>query len=331
MSQINVSVAMCTCNGAQYVAEQVLSILAQTRLPDEVIVFDDASDDDTVSIIETLWRARPGRAPTLHLRRNPQRLGVVRNFESALAACGGDLIALSDQDDRWHPQRLELMTRHFQQDPHLLLLHTNARIIDGEGQDSGHTLFDALQATESELMAIESGRGWEPLLSRNLVTGATAVLRSQLRDVAVPVPAGWLHDEWLGMVAALLGGLRVEPTCLIDYRQHGKNQVGARRATLLELARRAASDRADWHAKVALRARELAARAQLLNPPIPSHVLTSIQEKDAHHAVRAALPAARVARLLPIWNEWRTGRYLRFGRGVQGVLRDVLQPGRDAH
>jgi len=320
-----ISVAMCTCNGAAYIAEQVCSILAQTTMPSEVLVCDDASEDSTVCIIEDIWRAQPAPVPRLKIIRNAIRLGVVRNFEQALAACAGDLIALSDQDDRWDPLRLATMARHFALDPQLLVLHSDATIIDAGGREKGYTLFEALAAKESELRAIELGRGWEPLLNRNLVTGATTVLRRELRDAALPVPAGWLHDEWLGMIAALLGGLGVERRCLTFYRQHGSNQVGAKRETMAELFARAFSSRADWHVNRWRRAAELTARAPALGPTVPQVALKAIKEKEAHHAARALLPAARVSRLAPVWREWRTGRYRRYGRGVQGVLRDLCQ------
>lgn len=323
-----VSVALCTCNGAAYVAEQVESILRQTLPVTEIVVRDDASQDDTLSIIEqACLRARtvPGRLPDLRITRNSERLGVARNFEAALRDCRGDLIALCDQDDRWDPDRLSALVPSFERDSGLLLLHGNARLVDRAGSSLQSTLFEALAVSEGELRQIEQQRGWEALLDRNLVTGATAVLRRQLRDISLPIPPHWLHDEWLGMVAALLGGLAVERRPLLAYRQHGANQIGARRASPVDLVRRALSVRGDWHADKAERASELASRARDL-PDVDREALEAIEQKALHHRLRAQLPAPRVARVVPVWREWKTGRYRRFGRGVQGILRDLLQP-----
>src|SRR5258706_6945784 len=97
------SVAMCTCNGAAYLADQLESIAAQSRLPDELVVRDDASVDDTPAVIQ----AFAARAPfPVRFERNADRLGSTRNFDGAIAACTGDLIALSDQDDVWHQDKV---------------------------------------------------------------------------------------------------------------------------------------------------------------------------------------------------------------------------------
>lgn len=329
MPSPTVSVALCACNGAAYVGAQVRSILDQTRPVDEIVLRDDASSDDTVEIVEAIWRAHRTTShtalPTLRITRNPRRLGVARNFESALADCQGELIALCDQDDLWHPQRIATLVPRFESDAQLLLLHGDARLVDVCGKDLGSSLFQALGASEVELRMIESGQGWKVMLDRNLVTGATTLLRRSLLDIALPIPEHWLHDEWLGTVAALLEGLQVERKVLLDYRQHTSNQIGARRASLAELMVRAISPRGDWHAQKLQRASALAQRAPGLGSQVSPQALAAIEEKVAHHAVRAALPRSRGARVIPVWREWRTGRYRRYGRGLQGVLRDLLQ------
>ncbi|AEG91963.1 glycosyltransferase family 2 protein [Ramlibacter tataouinensis] len=330
MGDLRVSVALCTCNGAAYIGEQLRSILAQTRRVAEIVVRDDASDDATLAELQASWEAHrwavTAEPPPLRITRNPRRLGVARNFEAALRDCRGDLIALCDQDDVWDPQRLAILLPRFEADARLLLLHGDARLVDGQGQDLGSTLFQALNVTSMELEAISEGQGWQPLLGRNLVTGATVLLRRSLCDAAIPIPDHWLHDEWLGIVAALLGGLAVERRCLLAYRQHSGNQIGARRASLADLASRALGRREQWHAQKLHRARELHQRAAQLPGAGPAEALAEIEEKVLHQAVRASLPATRIARLLPVLREWRTGRYRRFGRGIQGVLRDLLQP-----
>jgi glycosyltransferase involved in cell wall biosynthesis len=329
MDGLTVSVALCTCNGADYVEEQVRSILAQSRPVLELVVRDDASDDDTVQRLEAVYTAHvtaSGQAPALRVTRNPQRLGVARNFEAALLECRGDLVALSDQDDRWDPQRLASLVPRFIDDPALLLLHGDARLIGGDDSDLGSTLFHALGMTKSELQRISQGQGWQVLLDRNLVTGATVLLRRTLLEHALPIPPHWIHDEWLGMVAALRGGLQVEPRPLLAYRQHGRNQIGARRARLDDLILRALSRRGEWHAVRLGRANELAERAIGLADQIPPQALGAVAEKLLHQQARAALPGRRLARLRPVWREWRTGRYAHYGRGWQGVLRDLLQP-----
>jgi glycosyltransferase involved in cell wall biosynthesis len=322
-----VSVALCTCNGSRFIAEQVESICRQTAPAAEIVLHDDASDDDTVARAREAWERcraeRPEAAPQLRIEVHSQRLGVARNFAGALAQCQGDLIALSDQDDRWHADRLERLVARMQAQPATLLLHGNAHMIDGEGRSLGNTLFEALAMSEAELGKLSEGRAFEVLLDRNLVTGAATILRRGLLQAALPIPAHWIHDEWLAAIAAALGALDVEKAPLLDYRQHGGNQIGAQRENLADAIRRAFKPRGDWHAYRLMRAQELEARlAELF---IAGAAMEAVREKVAHHRARAALPARRVRRPLPILREWTTGRYRRFGRGLRGVVKDLLE------
>src|SRR5262249_18454629 len=97
------SVALCTYHGASYVDAQVASLTRQTRLPDELIVCDDLSTDDTVSILERFARAAPF---PVRIHVNEQTLRSTKNFEQAISLCSGDVIFLCDQDDVWEPEKL---------------------------------------------------------------------------------------------------------------------------------------------------------------------------------------------------------------------------------
>lgn len=88
-----ISIAMATYNGAEYLEAQLESLVQQTRLPDELVVFDDQSSDATMGILERFKLAAPFR---VHLSRNAERLGYAANFARALSACKGDLVFLCD-------------------------------------------------------------------------------------------------------------------------------------------------------------------------------------------------------------------------------------------
>lgn len=322
-----VSVALCTCNGAGFIERQIESICTQTLPASEIVMKDDASEDDTVARARAAWercRAQaPQATPALKIAVHSRRLGVSQNFESALADCTCELIALSDQDDCWHPERLERLVSRMQRFPAALLIHGNARLVDAQGAALGTTLFEVLGVSAAELHALSHGRGLDVLLNRNLVTGAATIFRQDLLQSALPIPTHWVHDEWLGVIAAAVGGLDVEQAPLLDYRQHGGNQIGARRKTLLDAVRTATGARGDWHTRRLKRAQELEARLAELS--VPDAVMQAVREKVAHHRARAALPAQRLRRPLPILREWNTGRYRRFGRGLQGVVKDLLE------
>lgn len=325
---LEVSVALCTRNGARYLPEQLRSICAQEPLPREIVLSDDASTDDTLAVVrDTL--AQCGMADRIALRvfSNSPPLGVTRNFEQAVRACNHDLIALCDQDDVWHPGRLASMVAQFEARPDLLLLHTDARLVDGELKPLGSTLFHALEVQPAELEAIASGEAFGVLLRRNLVTGATTMFRRALLEAALPFAPEWVHDEWLAAVAAATGRMDVLPEPTIDYRQHGNNQIGARRLTLSEKIAKAFVERGDKHAARLRRVEALLQRLQQLGDRVRPGYLEAQRDKVAHQRFRAGLPAARPLRLLPILVEAARGRYARFGRGKQAIVQDVFERG----
>lgn len=98
-----VSVAMATYNGSAHVAEQLESILVQLRPDDEVVIFDDASTDDTLDVVRRI------EDPRIRLITGSVNRGYVRAFEAALNASRGQLILLADQDDVWLPGRRDAM------------------------------------------------------------------------------------------------------------------------------------------------------------------------------------------------------------------------------
>jgi glycosyltransferase involved in cell wall biosynthesis len=325
---LDVSVALCTRNGARYLPEQVRSICTQTPLPREIVLSDDGSTDDTLAVVrDTL--AQCGMADKIELRvfSNTPPLGVTRNFEQAVRACRHDLIALCDQDDAWHPGRLARILAQFEARPELLLLHTDARLVDAQLEPLGSTLFHALEVQPAELTAISGGEAFGVLLRRNLVTGATTMFRKNLLETALPFPTEWVHDEWLGAVAAAIGRMDVLPEPTIDYRQHASNQIGARRLTLSEKVGKAFAERGDKHVQRLRRAEALLQRLQQFGARVPARYLEAQRAKVAHQRFRAELPRARVLRLLPILVEAARGRYARFGRGGHAIVQDLLERG----
>ncbi|WP_295979563.1 glycosyltransferase family 2 protein [uncultured Variovorax sp.] len=325
---LQVSVALCTRNGARYLPEQLRSICAQEPLPQEIVVSDDGSSDDTLAVVrETLAQCGVADRIALRVFSNSPPLGVTRNFEQAVRACSHDLIALCDQDDVWHPGRLARMVAQFEARPDLLLLHTDARLVDGDLKPLGSTLFHALEVQPGELQAIAGGEAFGVLVRRNLVTGATTMFRRTLLDAALPFSPEWVHDEWLGAIAAAIGRMDVLPEPTIDYRQHGNNQIGARRLTLSEKVAKAFVERGDKHVARLRRAEALLQRLQQLGDRVRPACLDAQRGKVAHQRFRAGLPAARPLRLLPILLEAARGRYERFGRGKQAIVQDVFERG----
>ena len=107
---LSLSIALASYNGERYIAEQLDSIARQTRLPDELIISDDASGDATPAIALDFARQAPFPVKVL---QNSERAGSTRNFEIAIRACTGDIIFLCDQDDVWYPNKISLVEERF--------------------------------------------------------------------------------------------------------------------------------------------------------------------------------------------------------------------------
>ena len=324
-----ISVALCTHNGARFLGEQIRSICAQTLPPGEIVLSDDASSDDSVAVaraaLQDCLAGRPGLSIELRVLENRPALRVTKNFEQAVLACRGELIALSDQDDAWHPDRLARMAAEFDRRPEITLLHSDARLVDDQGRELGQTLFHALEVQPFELTKIHQGQAFDMLMRRNLVTGATTVFRRELLAQAAPFPAEWLHDEWLGAIAAAVGRVDALEQCLIDYRQHATNEVGARRNTFAQNVRKAFEPRGTKHEERARKAELLLERLVQLGEAVSPYTLDTVGGKLDHQRFRTHLPRLRVCRVFPIAREALPGRYDRFGRGWRAVISDLLE------
>lgn len=322
-----VSVALCTYNGAAYVEEQLRSILAQTVLPDELVISDDGSTDDTLALVSQVLDELdvPIRAEII---ANASPLGVVANFQQAMIAATCDIVVLCDQDDVWHPDRVAVAVAAFEKSPGIMLVHSDARLIDGAGTPLGHTLFDALGVSARERAEAAAGDELAGLLRRNLVTGAAAAVRRVVVAAAVPFPALWVHDEWVAVIAASIGeGVLLDET-LVDYRQHGSNQIGVTRLGIRGKVGRILEPRNGRNVYLAERARVLLERLEELPEARPDAV-RRVREKLAHLEVRATFSRNRLARVIPVLREASTGRYALYSRGGGDILRDLLQPAGD--
>ncbi len=97
-----ISIAMATYNGERFLSQLLDSLFNQSMKVDEIIVVDDCSNDETVSILETYSKKMP-----IKVYVNDENLGVNQNFEKAVSLTTGDYVLLCDQDDVWLPFNVE--------------------------------------------------------------------------------------------------------------------------------------------------------------------------------------------------------------------------------
>lgn len=326
--RLEVSVAMCTYNGARFIEEQLWSIFRQTLLPKEIVVSDDNSSDETLFLIEKTYAEASNSingvsSVALKIIRNPSPLGVTKNFELAIENCSEQLIALSDQDDVWVSNRLEIMVGEFNRRPDLLLLHHDSELVDEKTNSLGMTTFQALRMSNKEKSLIQSGNAVDALLRRNLVTGATTVFKRSVYEVAKPFPASWVHDEWLAINASSIGRIDLIDECLIRYRQHSNNQIGIKRIGFRQVIGRLIHPRTERNRQLLKRSEDLNLKSR--ERGFPEATQLKIQEKLTYEINRSHYPSNRIKRIAPIAKSIFSMSYKKYGLGCQDILRDLVQ------
>lgn len=219
---LKISIALCTYNGERFLREQLESYSRQTCLPDEVIVCDDGSTDATLSILESWAKSVPFN---VQIVQNPQNLGYAQNFGKAVSLCTGDVIFLSDQDDVWEPEKIEKMTRVFEEEPEVGVVTTDSYIIDEHGtvQPGGSwELASGWRYDEAVAFGID-----QPFDEIVCTRGCATAIRREFCKVYLPVPANWTHDLWLMVLAPWFWKTRFLPDRLFRYRLYDANTSNA--------------------------------------------------------------------------------------------------------
>lgn len=220
---IRLSVAMCTYNGEVFLPQQLASIAGQTSLPDELVICDDGSTDGTISILEAFAE---GSLFPVRLHRNVERLRFAQNFAKCVSLCHGDVIVLTDQDDVWVSTRIQDTREAYVSDTQLMFTFSDAPLIDGEGKLKGENIYSNFPIRRRDRKRFVEGIDLFPVIARwGVVYGCTMTFRAAMRDMVLPIPYGWSHDEWLSLSLSALGkSKKLRPQT--EYRQHGINSVG---------------------------------------------------------------------------------------------------------
>ena len=234
MNSFSISIAMCSYNGAKFIKDQLDSLAAQKRMPDEMVICDDGSNDATVEAIEKFLPKAPFPA---RLIVNKKNMGMTGNYEQAMALCKGDVIAFADQDDIWHPEKLQRFATAFEQRPLLGSLFSDASVIDADGRPSGYTLWQSIRFNKKEREMVRSGRALDVLMKYNVASGATMAFNSRLyKKLLLPIPRGCLGDHWMAVICSAIGELGMIEEPLIQYRKHQGQYVGPKgNGSLFEL------------------------------------------------------------------------------------------------
>jgi glycosyltransferase involved in cell wall biosynthesis len=208
----NISVVIATYNGESFLRKQLDSILSQSLQPKEIIVIDDCSSDRTIDMLNEYASTNA----SFRIILNENNIGYIRSFEKGMKLATGDLIALSDQDDIWMPEKLEKL---FQNIGTHLIIYSNSALIDENGASLGKKMSDIKNQIGYDNCLMYTIGAWAP--------GHTFLFKKELIDLCIPFPSMVTHDFWLGFVATCYSPIKYLPETLVQYRQHTFNAIGA--------------------------------------------------------------------------------------------------------
>lgn len=213
----SISIAMTSYNGEFYIKEQIDSILSQTVSFDELVICDDCSNDNTPQILKD-YSSVDNRIKVFF---NETNLGFKRNFEKAIKLCSSNFIALSDQDDIWIPEHLELLKKAYDEND-CILTCGNSFAADAEGKPIG-----IKSKPDTYYLSDKSKEQFLQVLYSNPVQGCTAYFHKDLLNTFIPIPdSQFFHDSWLAQVAITKGKIVFLHEGLLYYRTHNNNVSG---------------------------------------------------------------------------------------------------------
>jgi glycosyltransferase involved in cell wall biosynthesis len=317
---------MCTYNGVRFLDDQLESLASQHRTPDELVICDDCSTDSTISAL----KAFADRAPfPVHIHQNTARLGSTKNFERAIGLCEGTVIALCDQDDVWHSEKLSLTEECFMKNPDVGLVFTDAEVVDEGAKPLGYNLWSSLKFNEPLQMRMKSSGAFAILSQKQIVTGATMAFRSEFTNLVLPIPIDipLIHDGWIALMISLVGPVDFIARPTIKYRQHESQQLGAptndRTALpdgIIERAKRRNSFAEEITKLERARERILIHKGQyqFLNEEY-------LEQRLRHMQKRVEISKRRLARIPLAFGELLRGRYHRYSSGLSSFAKDVVQ------
>lgn len=200
-----ISVCMPTYNGELFIKDQLDSILLQLSSQDEIIISDDSSTDNTVKIIKNYQDSR------IKLLEGNRFHSPIFNMENALVHAKGDYIFLSDQDDIWLDNKVEVMMRYLNNHDCVV---SDAVVVDANLKELHPSYF--------EIRKCHTG------IVRNIVKngyiGCCMAFRRSLLDKIIPFPRSIpMHDMWIGINAERYGKSIFINDKLIKYRRHESN------------------------------------------------------------------------------------------------------------
>jgi glycosyltransferase involved in cell wall biosynthesis len=323
---LRISIVMATYNGQAFLPEQLQSFLVQDRLPDELVVTDDGSTDDTLQIIQAFSETAPF---VVNVFNNNQKRGCTSNFTNGILSSTGDIILLSDQDDVWLPQHVSKLVQELESDSELLSVASDSTCVDIELKPLGYSLRESERFYVHYIKEQHSAKDTHLKVTiRHFVApGHGMAFRRTLIPYLAPMSDYWIHDQWIFLLASIIGKVSYVPDTLTYYRQHDKQSFGGQMSSLSSwadktsnvLASRELADIYKWE-DILKRCFEIKSTNQEISQTIIDLLLKKIEFSKQRVAIRKMPLVTRVIKttILLLKRD-----YHMLARGIIAALRDV--------
>lgn len=220
----SVAALIVTSNSQRWIEQTLVSVLAQRRPADEIVVLDDGSVDQTTAIVAKVLgdRAHLVRATS---RATDRTTRIAHNFHQGIRACRAhDVVVLGDHDDVWHPDRIGRQVEFLLGDRDAVMVASDGRLVDEHGRATGGTLRETFPVP-NDWAELTVGERVRYAVRHSIATGgASAVRPAAFADL--DIPERWLHDRWWSLVATVRGGMCLDAEAAIDYRVSATQEVG---------------------------------------------------------------------------------------------------------
>lgn len=219
---MKVSVAMATYNGEQFIFKQLESIRNQILKPNEVIIFDDGSSDNTVNIIKN-FIIENQLQDSWFLYKNKENFGYIKNFINAILHTTGDYVFLADQDDIFYPKKFKVMVEVMERNNKIKLLNAGFEVIDDRGKKI-NSMKTKMTVKRSKLKKLD----FNDWLYESMFPGFSMCIHSDIRNRLKNINLSncYGHDQLLSLIAIDMDGNYTTNIVLSGYRMHNSNATG---------------------------------------------------------------------------------------------------------
>lgn len=223
-----VDILLPTCNGEKFLSKQLDSLLFQTFSNWRLLIRDDLSSDETMSIIKKYKKQYPDR---IYVVDNKSiKKGIVGSFECLLNMSASPYVAFCDQDDVWAADKLFVQMNEIKSLENKyggsmpVLVHTDLTVVDNQLKLINASFWKYQHLNPYKMSTLRR------LLVQNCVTGCTVMINRPLVKLMLPFPENVImHDWWIALVAVSEGVVSFVNRPTVQYRQHDSNDTGAKR------------------------------------------------------------------------------------------------------